>query len=104
MAKSYNNIGNVYYKQGDYAKAIEYYNKDLEISKKVLGENHPDVAITYNSLGNAYYSQSDYAIALEYYQNCYKIRKSTLGEYHPDTTESKESIEKVRAKLKRTRK
>jgi tetratricopeptide (TPR) repeat protein len=32
MAKSYNNIGNVYDSQGKYEEALEYYQKDLDIT------------------------------------------------------------------------
>ncbi len=41
MALNYNNIGFLYWKQGDYEKALEYYTKALEIRLDVLGENHP---------------------------------------------------------------
>ena len=37
-AQSYNNIASVYKSQGDYAKALEFYQKSLNIIIKVLGE------------------------------------------------------------------
>ena len=42
MAASYHGLGNVYYRKGDYTKAIEYYEKSLAISLKTLGAEHPD--------------------------------------------------------------
>jgi hypothetical protein len=39
--------------QGKLDKAIEFYEKDLAITIKVLGKEHPDVATSYNNLGVA---------------------------------------------------
>ena len=41
-----------YRDQGKLDKAIEFGEKALRIRIKVLGEEHPDVAISYNNLGN----------------------------------------------------
>jgi hypothetical protein len=41
VGASYNNIGNVYTNKGDNDKALEYYKKDLDISLKSLGSEHP---------------------------------------------------------------
>ena len=41
-----------YKNQGKHDKAIEFYEKALSIKIKVLGEEHPDVAISYSNLGN----------------------------------------------------
>ena len=43
VARSYNNIGLVYDSQGDYAHALEYFQKALDIRRKVYGEGHPKV-------------------------------------------------------------
>ncbi len=43
MATSFNNLGCVYDRKGEYEKAIEYYTKALNIRQKVLGNDHPDV-------------------------------------------------------------
>ena len=87
-ATSYNNIGNVYRKLGDYDKALEYHNKALEIKKAVLGEKHRDTADSYNNIGNVYSELKDYDKALEYYIKALKIRKDVLGEDHPNTAGS----------------
>jgi tetratricopeptide (TPR) repeat protein len=41
VAASYNNTGNVYNRQGQYERALEYYQKALEINIKVSGQDHP---------------------------------------------------------------
>ena len=40
-ATTYNNTGLVYRDQGDYEKALEYYEKALAIRIIKLGEDHP---------------------------------------------------------------
>ncbi|KAK3755672.1 hypothetical protein QZH41_000641 [Actinostola sp. cb2023] len=60
---AYGNLGIAYRVLGEYQKALEYYEKDLNIAKELgnkLGEG-----IAYNNLGNAYFSlhfnaKSDY--------------------------------------------
>ena len=52
-----NNMAGVYQEQGDYEKALEYYEKDLEISERVLGSDHPSTATTYNNMAGVYKEQ-----------------------------------------------
>ena len=51
MAISYNNIGGVHDKKGEYDKALEHYQKALAIQLKQLGPEHPSVATSYNNIG-----------------------------------------------------
>ena len=53
-AISYNNIGLVDKRKGDYDKALEYYFKALAIMEKVFGTEHPDTAKSYNNIGTVY--------------------------------------------------
>ena len=77
---------------GDYKKALEYHELSLKIMKKILGEEHPDIAKSYNNIGNTYDKMGDYKKALEYHELSLKIRKKILGEEHPDTASSYNSI------------
>ena len=99
VATNYNNIGLLYEDQGDYAKALEYYNKALEISIQVLGEKHPDVAKCYNDLGIIYYRQGEYAKTLEFFNKALGILQATLGEKHPQTMSIQKNIEDVKATM-----
>jgi tetratricopeptide (TPR) repeat protein len=47
----------VYKSQGDYTKALEYYEKSLEIELAKLGADHPNVAITYGNMALVYKKQ-----------------------------------------------
>ena len=91
-ATSYNNIGLVYDNQGNYAKALEYYEKSLAIDLKVFGENHAATAMSYNNIGAVYAQQGNYAKALEYYEKSLAIDLKVFGENHPDTAMSYNNI------------
>lgn len=69
VTECYNNLGVLYTEQGEYAKALEYHEKSLQIRLALLGETHTDVAVIYTNIGLSYYSQGEYVKALE---NCEK--------------------------------
>ena len=73
------------YSQGEYGKAEEYYKRSLRIREKVLGEEHPDAAISYNNLALLYESQREFKIALTYYLNSYTVLVFKFGINHPHT-------------------
>jgi tetratricopeptide (TPR) repeat protein len=52
MAQTYNNLGLVYAAKGEWERAIEFYQKDLEISERV-GDIH-GMASTWTNLGLLY--------------------------------------------------
>jgi len=67
-----------------YAQALEYYQKALEIDRKSLGEEHVYVAMSYNYMGMVYTQFCQYDTALEYFQKALDIRLKVLGEEHMD--------------------
>ena len=81
----FNNMAGVFRAQGEYEKALEYCGKDLAISERVLGPEHPSTATTYNNMAVMYEDQSDYEKALEYYVKALTIRERVLGPEHPST-------------------
>ena len=74
IAKSYGDIGLIYYKQGEYPKALNYHKKSLEIYKHI-GEKH-GIAIALTNIGVIYQNQGDYAKALNHCQTSYEISLS----------------------------
>ena len=99
VARSYNNIGYVYYSLGEYAKALEYLEKSLDISLEIYGDSHPDVATSYNNIGSAYNRLGKYAKALEYYEKSLTIRLEIYGDSHPDVATIYENIGSVYNRL-----
>jgi tetratricopeptide (TPR) repeat protein len=85
VAASYTNIGNVYDSQGQYERALEYYQKGLEINIKVSGQDHPDVAASIKNIGIVYHNKGDRAAATEMYTKAYHIFLKVLGPHHPET-------------------
>ena len=95
IATSYNNIGLVYNRQGDYDKALEFYFKALDIYEKVLGKEHPYTATSYNNIGSVYWKQGIYDKALEYYFKALDIKEKVLGKEHPSTATDYNNIGSV---------
>jgi tetratricopeptide (TPR) repeat protein len=67
IATTLNNIGLVCDAQNNYPKALEYYEKCLEINQKAKGKDNVDTAPTLNNIGECFKNQADYVQALEYY-------------------------------------
>jgi tetratricopeptide (TPR) repeat protein len=81
-------IGRFYAGQGNYSFAEPWYLKCLEVTQKLLGQEHPDVAISLNNLAELYRSQGRYAEAEPLYVEALQMRKKLLGQEHPDVAQS----------------
>jgi len=92
VADSYNNIGVVWKNKGEYDKALDFYQKSLEIKLKTLGGEHPSVADSYNNIGLVWDIKGEYDKALDFQQNCLAIRLKTLGGEHPSVADSYNDI------------
>jgi tetratricopeptide (TPR) repeat protein len=64
--------------------------------EEVLGEEHPDMALSLNNLAALYDNQGRYAEAEPLYQRALAIVEKVLGEEHP-------SSQKVKANYKASR-
>ena len=92
---AYNNLGMAYRRKGDHDKAIEYYEKALEIDLEKLGPEHTEVAIRYNNLGVAYQSKGDCDRAIEYYEMALRIALERLGKNDPHTRMFQENLDSL---------
>jgi serine phosphatase RsbU (regulator of sigma subunit)/uncharacterized protein HemY len=72
-SRAYYNIGNSYYLQNNFEKALEYHKKSLELRQK-LGDNEL-IASSLNRLGTLAYSKQDFKLAEEYYLQVLQIRR-----------------------------
>jgi tetratricopeptide (TPR) repeat protein len=79
VAKSYGSLGNVYNSQGQYERALEDYQKSLDITIRVFG------AASYQNIGIVYGKKGDRAAATEMYTKAYHIFLTVLGPHHPQT-------------------
>lgn len=88
LAKTYNNIGNVYFymslcenkNEDNLKKAEEYYRMSLDLRQKLLNSNHPDIARVLVHLGNVCVNRGKYEEALLLMQKGLRIRKKSLGD------------------------
>ncbi|WP_130758759.1 tetratricopeptide repeat protein, partial [Microcystis aeruginosa] len=60
----------------------------LDLRKRLLGDNHPDVAASLNNLAGLYKSQGRYTEAEPLYREALDLRKRLLGDNHPDVAAS----------------
>jgi tetratricopeptide (TPR) repeat protein len=94
-APIYNQLGSVKYKQGEYQEAITFYEKALEIYKKTLPPNHPNLAMSYNNIGAVYESMGEYSKALSSHEKVLEIRQQSLPPNHPHLASSYGNIGNV---------
>ena len=80
------NIGNAWFKQADYDKAIAEYQQAIDSSDETLA------ARAHYSIGNAHFKKEDYASAIDSY-----IKSLDLN---PDDEDAKYNLEVARRKLK----
>jgi CHAT domain-containing protein/Tfp pilus assembly protein PilF len=76
------------YQQGKLREAVVLAEKTLAIRRELLGEKHPDYAVSMNSLAGLYAMLGDLAKAEPLYQQTLELRKQVLGETHPDYASS----------------
>jgi tetratricopeptide (TPR) repeat protein len=68
------------FERGAYTSARELQEKVLKISKRVLGEEHPDTLMTMHNLANTLSAQGDLSGALGLREKVVEISKRSLGE------------------------
>ncbi|CAF1287956.1 unnamed protein product [Rotaria sp. Silwood1] len=85
-------LGGVYKDMGEYSKALFYYEKSLDIDKKILSPNDPNLASSYNNIGLVHYNMGEYSKALSSYERSLEIRKIALPPNHPDLAASYNNI------------
>jgi tetratricopeptide (TPR) repeat protein len=98
-ATTYNNIGTVYFHQGDTLNALEWYRKALAIQEKVLDQDSPDTAMTYNNIGEVFRQQGNYSLALPEYIKAYQILVKKFGESHRNTKAVRNNLARAYNKI-----
>ncbi|GHO90358.1 tetratricopeptide repeat protein [Reticulibacter mediterranei] len=83
VAVSLNNLGLLYWEQGQYEQAEPSLQQALHIWEKILGPHHPEIALPLNNLGLLYSKQGQYEQAESLLQRALHIRELTLSLEHP---------------------
>jgi tetratricopeptide (TPR) repeat protein len=71
------------HEQGKYDESISLFRQSLEIMRKVLGEEHPNVAALLNNLAALLRAQGKYYEACVYGRQALSIVNRALGSNHP---------------------
>jgi tetratricopeptide (TPR) repeat protein len=75
----------LYDSQGRYPEAEPLLLEALDLHKRLLGDNHPHVALSLNNLAALYDSQGRYPEAEPLYLEAFNIFRERLWENHPHT-------------------
>ncbi|NTW76901.1 MAG: tetratricopeptide repeat protein [Syntrophaceae bacterium] len=65
LSATLNNIGGVFWNQGDYQKALDYFHRSLKI-KEEIGDTK-SAALINNNIGLVYRQMGDYEMALKHF-------------------------------------
>jgi tetratricopeptide (TPR) repeat protein len=82
---SQNNLALLYSSQERYEEAEPLYLSVLKMYKRMLGDEHPDLATSQLNLGVLYQKQGRCAEAEAPYRQALAIAQSKLGSNHPHT-------------------
>ncbi|MBW4634262.1 MAG: tetratricopeptide repeat protein [Iphinoe sp. HA4291-MV1] len=92
LATSLNNLAYLHFSQGRYTEAEPLYQQALQLTRRLLGEEHPHVASSLNNLAGLYRYQGRYAEAEPLYQQALELRRRLQGEEHPSVATSLDNL------------
>ncbi|NQV16642.1 tetratricopeptide repeat protein [bacterium] len=82
-AKTYNNLGNLYFELRDFEHAHLALQKSITLMKQQLGETHPDTSSVINNLAYVLAEEGKNEEALKLFSESLKNLKRVLGANHP---------------------
>lgn len=85
VARDYVRLGHVYKSLSDYAEALSYYRRSLDIMLKA-GEQDKTIAGLYNTMGLMYRKKGEYHNALDYYLRSLKVKEGLNDEQFMQST------------------
>ncbi|CAM4847838.1 unnamed protein product, partial [Rotaria magnacalcarata] len=94
-AHIYHMLGYLKDDQRKYPEAAKFYEKSLEIKRKILPEDGASLASTYGNIGRVYNNMGEYSKAFEFYEKDLEITKISLPPNHPDLATSYNNIGSV---------
>jgi tetratricopeptide (TPR) repeat protein len=84
LADAIQNLGMMLYYDGQYDAAERLFIETLAMKRRVLGEKHPEVAITLGYLGSLQQNRGDLAGAEATFREELAIQRQAVGEKHPE--------------------
>lgn len=92
IAKLASVIGEYYDLVASHSKSLEWYYDSYSICERVLGEEHPETAMTKYLIGWITNKKGDYPQSLKILNEALIIQKKVLGEKHEDTARTYNDI------------
>jgi CHAT domain-containing protein/tetratricopeptide (TPR) repeat protein len=84
--------GDDLWRRGLYSEGISACQRQLEVRRRILGEEHPDVATSLVNLGDMLWAKGDTAGVEPLLREALAMDRKLLGEEHPDVASSLESL------------
>ncbi|CAF4139764.1 unnamed protein product [Rotaria sordida] len=88
-------LGTVYQSRGEYSTAITFYERGIDIYKKMSPLSQLNLATAYNNIGLVYSNMGEYSKALSSYERALEIRKIALTPNHSYLAQSYNNIGSV---------
>jgi serine/threonine-protein kinase len=88
LAGTLTQMANAYFYQGNYPAADSMFRAQLEITKRIDGPRHPDVADDLINIGAVQNEQGHYEEAVRYYRQALDITQGWYGEDSPKTADN----------------
>lgn len=82
LSLAYNNMGILLRRMGRGQEAMGYYQKGLDVTTLLYGENHPEMGLLHNNIGGIYYGLGDFGQAADYFLRAANIFRDNYGENH----------------------
>jgi len=72
LSEAYNNSGYIHQNKGNYKKALEFYNRSLELERKTNDKRN--ISMTYNNIAGIYIEQNEYKNAIDFFTKSLEMR------------------------------
>ena len=104
IAIIYNEVGEEEYltvSAKDSTKALNLFERALDIGLQLFGDNHSVTAVIYFNIGSVEYDMGRFSHALEAHQRALDIRLKVFGETHQETADSYERLGRVQVRMEK---
>jgi tetratricopeptide (TPR) repeat protein len=91
-ANALDSLATAYSEKCEHEKAIECFEKSLNIFLETLGPNHINTATSYHNMGSALDNKGDFDKAIDCFEKSLAIKHTILGDSHIETANSYDNI------------
>lgn len=99
LSNTYHQLGNLEASREQFAKALEWHEKSLNIRISALDAGHPLIADTFLSIGGIYIRAGDYVKALDYNKRSLEIYIQSFGRDHKHTKSVMNNVKMLEMQL-----